>query len=541
MAEVDPQAIVDALRKKAQDKIKTQRLNNPEFEKDQLRIDQANQEDHSILATAKTMLGPDNMEMGRAMMQKLDDSVRVAGNPFGTGDALEAGMSNRTLAESRAATEAAKARLGPNMAKVLEMGGELGASIATTPLSLTIKGAAIAGGVQNLVTDTAEKFFKEDRLPTLTEALVATGLGSGMSGLAQFMGSRLARAFVQKGMAKTPLAQGGDRAVKNATQQLSRAFRFADESDATVPKATLMDFITKTLNNPKFQEAGLDPNVDRGLWDGFNTLKARVFRLEPGQSLTIRELSAARSMMRDRASRGASRTDAMFDIDRAFSKMVGGALTGNQKGKLAWQMIDRHELPRMQGEFLSNLADKAELAASGGGGPIDKMLQKQFQWLVTEPAGRKLMVKLGFSPEQKELFREAAHGTSATVLANKLDRVAGSTWVAPFYRTTLQPLLRARGTATGAGNVMDVLGETFQQPANDMVPALASATPQLANPAAAQITPQVQQAAGVAPPGGGTVTPGGAPSAPGAPPSPVRMPRPLTPQSQSAVPKIPNP
>lgn len=543
MAEIDPQAIVDALRKKAQDKIRTQRLNNPEFEKDQLRVDQANQEDNTILGGLKAPGRDEQLEIGRSVMKKLDDSVRIAGNPFGVGDALEAGMSNRTLEESRAATEAARQRLGPNMSKVLEVGGELGASIATAPFSLTVKGAAIAGGVQNLVTDAADKWFKEDRLPTLTEAVTATGLGAGLSGLGQLFGSRLARWMVDKGAAKTPLAQGADLAVKNSTKQMARAMQFADESDAIVPKSTLMGFITKTLGNPKFQEQGLDPNIDRGLWDGFNTLKARVFRLEPGQGLTIRELSDARSMMRDRAARGASRSDAMFDIDRAFEKAIHVALVGNPKGRKAWEMISKHELPRMQGEFLANLSDKAELASSAGQGPIDKMLQRQFQWLVTEPAGRKLMVKLGFTPEQKDLFREAAHGTTTTVLANKLDRVTGNTLIAPIYRTTIQPLLRARGTATETGNVMKILGKTFDQPASSMVPPLNNAMSQLTNPLAAQITPPVQQAAGISPnPSAGQVQPSQAtPSAPAPNTGPQRMPRPLTPQSQSAVPKLPNP
>lgn len=541
MAEVDAHAILDALRKKAADKIRMQRLNNPEFEKDQLRIDQANTEDAGILSGMKLPGRDEQLEMGRAIARKLDSAARVAGNPFGVGDALEAGMSsNLTLEQSRAKTEKARQDLGPRMSKILETGGEIGATIAATPLSMTVKGATLAGGAIGLASDTAEKFFKEDRMPTMSEAIVATGLGAGLSGLGQFMGNRLARWFTDKGAAKTPLTQGADRAVKQATAKLSRAFKFADESDASVSKSTLMDFITKTLNNPKFQKQGLDPNIDRGIWDGFNTLKARVFRLEGDKGFNIRELSEIRTMMRDRAARGASRSNAMFDIDRAFMKAVDTALAGNPKGRLAWKMIDQHEVPRIQGEFLANLADKAELASSGGQGSIDKMLQKEFFNLVESDNGRKLMVKLNFSPEQKELFREAAHGTNATVLANKLDRVTGNTWLAPFYRTTLQPLLRARGSSTSQGNVMDILGQTFDAPPSAMVPPAFTGMPQVTNPAATQAIPAAQQALGVNQgPSAGQVAPSQGAPAPNT--GPQRMPRPLTPQSQSAVPKLPNP
>lgn len=545
MAEIDAEAIVRALEKKAQDKILAKRLANPDFEKDQIRIDKQVQEDGGILSKLKFPDKETQIQTNLAMVKRLDDVGRVVGNPFGVGDALEAGMSSeKTLEESRAATAAARQRLGPNLAKALEMGGEIGATIATTPLAIGVKGAALIGGAQSLVSDTAEKFFKEDRLPTMLEAVTATGLGAGISGLGQFMGNRLARWFVEKGAAKTPVTQGADRAIKAATQKLGRAFKFADESDASVSSAELNKFIVDTMNNPKLVAKGLDPNVDKGVWNGFNSLRARVGRLEPGQSLTVRELADARTMMRDLAARGASRTDTMFDIDRAFSKFVGGALAGNPKGQLAWKMIDQNELPRIQGEFLANLSDKAELAASSGKGPIDKMIQDQFINLVTSDSGRKLMVKLGFSPEQKELFREAAHGTNSTVLANKLDRVMGSTWLAPFYRTTLQPLLRARGGSTSTGDLTQILGETFEKPAGDIVAPTVTGMPQLTAPIAPQITPSIQQQMGSPPPGAGGVTPGQPAMAPSAPPqgSPQRMPRPLTEQpARGPVPNLPKP
>lgn len=556
MAELDPDVVLQALRKKAQERQLNQRLAVPEFEKDQLRVDQKVKDDTGILSGLHFPNQDERNAMGRSVMEQLDKAGvtstlkkvdafgRVLGNPFGLGDALESAMTGKTLPESRAQTAAAKTELGP-LGSATELTGEIGAAIATAPVTTTVAGAALAGGVTNVIADTMSKAFKEDRMPTLEEAMISAGLGTGIGALGQVIGNKLARLFVDKGAAKTPITMGAERSLKNVTKQLSRAFQFADDVGATVKAPALNKFAADLMNNRKFIEMGLDPNVDKGAWNGLNALRAQIGRLKPEEGMTLRELATLRTTMRDVAARGTTRDSLMFDMDREFSKMIMKELgQANPKAKLAWQMLDRVELQKIQGEFLTNLADKAELSAAGGKGPIDKFLQQQFFNLVETDAGRKLMVKLGFSPEQKELFREAAHGTNATILANKADRVMGSTWLAPFYRLSLQPLLRARGASTSEGNILETLGTSLGTQANDMVPPLISGSGQVSAPISTQLADPAQNALLSQPPAAPAVAPPAAPAqstAPAPNTGPQRMPRPFTPQTRSAVPNLPKP
>lgn len=566
MADLDPDVMLEALRKEAREKLLTQRLNSPEFEKDQLRVDQKVKENNDSLSGFKFPDQAARNEMGRAVMKKLDetgvssalkkvdDFGRVLGNPFGAGDALESAMTGRSIDESRAATAASKERLGGIAGNIAEVGGEIAAASVFAPATLTVKGAAAAGALTSVVADTADKWFKEDRLPTLSEAMVSAGLGTGIGALGQVFGNRLARWFVEKGAAKTPITMGAQRLLENSTKQLTRAFQFADDSGATIPSPVLYKFIVDLQTNKKFIDAGLDASVDKGAWNGLNVLRARIGRLDLDQGLTLRELADIRTGMRDVAARGSSRSNLIFDMDQEFSKMVMKSLHGaDPKAKLAWQMIDKFEKQKIQGEFLQNLSDRAELASASGTKLLDKELQREFFNLVESDNGRKMMVKLGFSPEQKELFREAAHGTSATIFANKMDRVMGSTFLAPFYRISLQPLLRSRGGSTSSSNVLEVLGTALDTPKGDIVPAAAQnmgqvtapIAPQLADPAQNAILPQPPN------PSAGQVAPSQAPmpmpaqapagNAPAPNTGPQRMPRPFTPQTRSAVPNLPKP
>lgn len=552
MAELDPDVMLEALRKEAREKLLTQRLKSPEFEADQLRVDQKVKENNDAVSGWKFPDRAAQNEMGRAVMKKLDetgvtaglkkvdDFGRVLGNPFGAGDALESTMTGKPIGESRAATAAAKERLGGIAGNIAEIGGEIATSSLLAPAALTIKGAAAVGGLTSVAADTAEKWLKEDRLPTLSEAMVSAGLGTGIGALGQVFGNRLARWFVEKGAAKTPITMGVERSLKNVTKQLTRAYQFADDAEATIPSPILHKFAVDLMNNRKFIDAGLDANVDRGAWNGLNSLRARIGRLDPDQGLTLRELADIRTGMRDVAARGSSRSNLMFDMDQEFSKMVMKSLHGaDPKAKLAWQIIDKFEKQKIQGEFLQNLIDRAELSSASGTKLIDKELQREFFNLVESDNGRKMMVKLGFSPEQKELFREAAHGTNATILANKLDRVAGSTWIAPFYRMSLQPLLRSRGGSTSSSNVLETLGTALDTPKGDIVPAAAQNMGQLTAPIAPQLADPLQNMALPQPnPSAGQVAPS---SAPASNTGPQRMPRPFTPQTRSAVPNLPKP
>lgn len=548
MAELDPDVILNALRNEARQKKLAQRLAVPEFEADQLRVDKKVMETEGILSGLKIPDKAAQIEMNRAVVKRLDDVARVAGNPFGAGDILEAKMNNlmggKTFEEereaSRAATAGAAERLGPIGSKVAEVGGEVMTSIATAPMTTSIKGAMLAGGGISLAADTAEKLFKEDRAPTLEEAMVSGLLGTGLGGLGQLMGNKLTRWFTQKGAAKTPMTIGSVKQLRRVTRDLSRAFQFADDSDAVVDGSVLLGFSAGLKTNRKFVEQGLDPNIDKGAWNGLNVLGAHAGRLQPGEGLTLRELASARTSMRDVAARGEpSSTNLIFDMDRAFSKAVMTELKrqkGNSKAVLAWQMLDKLELQKIQGEFLTKIVDKAELESASGAGPVDVFLQQEFKKLVTGDAGRKLMVKLGFTPEQKELFREAAHGTNATVLANRLGRVMGSTWMAPFYRLTFQPILRSRGSSEASTNIMETLGMATDIHPSQIIPATTSGAGQVTAPITPQIAPPLQQQMLPQPPAQQQTI---APQQTG--PGPQRMPRPFTPQSQSAVPTLPKP
>lgn len=554
MAELDPDVVLEALRKKAQDKRLSQRLAVPEFEKDQLRVDQKVKEDGETISGWKIPDQNERNEMGRAVIKKLDetgvssalkkvdDFGRVLGNPFGIGDALESAMTGKTIDESRAQTAASKENLG-RLGGATELTGEIGASIAAAPVTTTIKGAALAGGLTSVIADSAEKVFKEDRLPTLEEAMLSAGLGTGLGALGQVFGNKLARWFTEKGAAKTPITMGAERALKSRVRTLSQAFKFADDSGAMVPAADLHQFIIRTLSDKRLTERlGLHPSVDKAAWNGFNSVKAEVSRLQPGQGFNIQELARIRTGMRDRAAAGAEAgTDLVLELDNAFDKMVSRSLfKSNPKAQKAWEMIGRLEKEKIQGEYLKKILDSAELRSSAGKGPIDKTLQDNFIRLVENP---RLMAKLGFTPEQKELFREAAHGTNWTILANKSDRVMGSTFLAPFYRMSLQPILRARGSSRAEDSVLDILGNTLNESKGDIVPPLAQNMGQITAPIAPQLADPVQNA--VLPqqnPSAGNVAPSQATgNAPAPNTGPQRMPRPFTPQSRSAVPNLPKP
>lgn len=568
MAELDPAVIMETLLKQAEQKRLTQRLNVPEFEKDQLRVDKLVTENNGLLSGMNVPDRAEQLETGRQIRQRLDDAGRVTGNPFGVGDVGEAlggslktfaegvlegnirkgeGSFEQNLVQSKAATEAAKKRLG-GLGDVLSTGGEIGAMIAMAPASAGLIGAGLAGAAEGLLTETANKMFKEDRPPTLAEAMTSTTVGLGLGGFGQLMGNRLTRWLTQKGAAKTPITAGAERALKATTAKLSRAFRLADDSEAVVQAPSLLKFVADAKNNTRFQDMGLDPNIDHAAWNGLNVINAEVTRAaKQGQGLTIRELATIRTKMRDVAARGDSySTELMAEMDNAFAKSVDRALVNDPKAKTAWAMIGKVEKQKIQGEWLTKIADDAELHSAAGKGPIDKFIQDAFLKATTTNKGRSTMVKLGFSPEAKELFRDIAHGSKATVLANKVDRVAGNTILAPVYRLTLQPIFRARGGAEMDENLLQILGYSMD---DVRMPATTTGAGQVTAPMIPPAAEAAQNALGLPGPGAGQVQPSQAPMPMPAAPNdqtqtggaPQRMPRPLTPQSQSAVPKLPSP
>lgn len=431
-------------------------------------------------------------------------------------------------------TDQARARAGMG-GTVADVAGEVAPFLAG-PAGRTVKGAMAIGGAESVISDSAEKAFKEDRPLGGVEALVDAGFGAGGGFVGKIVGDQLSNLFRKKGGEKTPITKGTTSALRTLKQSVDSAAKQMDDAQVMVKNSALKQLEQSILKSGQFQRWGFGAASSPEAWTAFNVLRAQVGR---GKDMGLRELNEIRQTMRKLG----KNTFLGIKIDEQLGDFIGKldntmVSSGDvAKGVAGWREMNKVHFKQKQSELLAKMLTNSEFVTrqAKNGITLDKALQDQFSKLFTTDAGKRKMTALKYSPEQVELIRDIAEGGWTTTTANRMDKLFGDTLIAPIYRLTLQPALRTAGAEQGARRA-----ESLFEDVTGMRGAIAPAVPGRIGPqaGAGSGAALLQQLTGpqAAP---GAVQPATAPAQAPVGSAPKVMPRALPDQSRSNLP--PNP
>lgn len=477
-----------------------------------------------------------------------DDMARVATGSVG--NALASAMSDSTLQEEALRTANSKESLGGLAGPTAAVGAVgMGLALPGGMFATPMRAAGSSGAIGTLDTlfdrmEQGKPLHTQDAL----EDMAASGASSAVAGtLGYHLGKGLS-SLVSRFMGRDPSLSGTIARAVDANKKVSNeASKVMEGSGVVITGNALNRLVMRT--NQKLRKLEFSPRTSRNAWNAMNNiLGARAGR---GDDIPLENFNALRKQIRDsvRSARTGELLDTVNDNDMKAMRVIinemndfittlpqrtNAVRAGDvQRGVDGWNKMNRYFEKQARTDVLSDLIKKAEFDAKSGRKAIDVALKDEFSSLFRTKAGRETLER-EFSAGQKKMLERIAMGDFSERTLTRLDRMVGGGFLLKFMFNTLRSGHSAMFEAEASRYMTrKAINNIAELPMSvPMAPQAGAVGMQQADQGRPPMsTPQPM------PKGGGSSAPQQAPGGSLG----QRMPRPLTPQSQSAVPSLPKP